>query len=111
MRKILILLALTVFTINVSAQEEDAVTDKIIDSPYRIYLGPKVGFNMASMSGLSDEFALNPKSGIGFREVWPQTSILDVIKVGKRVLAAQGLSVSKLRPCIRNGQLRLMQKI
>lgn len=67
MRKILILLALTVFTINVSAQEEDAVTDNIIDSSYRIYLGPKVGFNMASMSGLSDEFALNPKSGIGFQ--------------------------------------------
>lgn len=64
MKKILILLLMAVFAINLSAQQEDI---KIVDPSYRINLGPKVGMNFASMSGLSDEFGLNPKSGLGYQ--------------------------------------------
>lgn len=67
MKKLLILLVMAVFTVNLAAQEEEVVSDVILDSSYRINLGPKVGVNFSSMSGLSDEFALNPKSGLGFQ--------------------------------------------
>lgn len=36
-----------------------------IDASYRISVGPKVGMNMAMMSGLQDEYSLNPSSGMG----------------------------------------------
>lgn len=41
--------------------------DGPIDASYRISVGPKVGMNMAMMSGLQDEYALNPSNGMGFQ--------------------------------------------
>lgn len=61
MKKIFILLLMTIFAINLSAQEIE-----FIDPSYRIYLGPKAGLNFATMSGLSEELGLNPKSGLGY---------------------------------------------
>ena len=62
MKKYFILLVMAVFSASLVAQEEEIMSDEIVDSSYRINLGPKVGVNFSSMSGLSDEFALNPKS-------------------------------------------------
>lgn len=60
MKKKLLLLFLSVFCgVNLFAQELD-------DSSYRISIGPKFGMNMASLSGLQDEYALNPSNGMGF---------------------------------------------
>lgn len=73
---------MTVLTVNVSAQEEIV---GILDSPYRIYLGPKVGVNFASMSGLSDNFGLNPQSGLGF-----QGGLAANIHFGRRTEKAEG---------------------
>ena len=67
MKKYFILLVMAVFSASLVAQEEEIMSDEIVDSSYRINLGPKVGVNFSSMSGLSDEFALNPKSSLGFQ--------------------------------------------
>lgn len=65
MKKIYCLLIATICTVNLLAQEGNS--DNLPwDSPNRFSIGPKVGISMSSMSGLSDEFNLNPKSGIGF---------------------------------------------
>ena len=66
MKKFFIFLVMAVVTANLSAQEEE-VSYKIADSSYRINIGPKVGVNYATMSGLPSNFALNPKGGIGFQ--------------------------------------------
>lgn len=85
MRKIFLFLFMAVFTLTVSAQEEEEFATTIVDSPYRIYLGPKAGINFASMTGLSDEFGLNPKSGIGF-----QGGLAAGIHFGRRTPKAEG---------------------
>ncbi|MDO3389625.1 porin family protein [Bacteroides sp. ET489] len=85
MRKIFLFLFMAVFTLTVSAQEEEEFATTIVDSPYRIYLGPKAGVNFASMTGLSDEFGLNPKSGIGF-----QGGLAAGIHFGRRTPKAEG---------------------
>ena len=59
MKKKLLLLLIVFFTVNVFGQG--------IDRPFRILIGPKMGMNMASMSGVQDEYTLNPSSGIGFQ--------------------------------------------
>lgn len=81
MKKIFILLMMATFTINLAAQE---VVD-IVDPSYRIYIGPKVGINFASMSGLPDGFGLNPKSGIGY-----QGGIAGNIHFGRRTKDSEG---------------------
>ena len=63
MKKFFILLVMTVFAVKLSAQEEI----DFIDSDYRIYMGVKGGTNFSTMSGLSDEFRLEPKMGVGFQ--------------------------------------------
>lgn len=60
MKKKLLLLLIVFLAVNVFAQGP-------IDRPFRILIGPKVGMNMASMSGAQDEYALNPSSGMGFQ--------------------------------------------
>ena len=59
--------------------------ENIIDSSYRINIGPKVGVNFATMSGLSDEFNLNPKSGLGF-----QGGLAANIHFGRRTERSEG---------------------
>lgn len=84
MRKFLIFMFMAVFSVSLFAQE-DLFEDDLMDSSYRIYVGPKAGVNFASMSGLSDEFALNPKSGIGF-----QGGLAAGIHFGRRTEKAEG---------------------
>lgn len=64
MKKCFILLVMTVYTINLVAQEGDIIP--IADSSYRIYLGPKVGVNFSSMSMSGEGYSLSTKSGLGF---------------------------------------------
>lgn len=59
MKKKLLLLLIVFFTVNVFGQD--------IGRPFRILIGPKMGMNMASMSGVQDEYTLNPSSGVGFQ--------------------------------------------
>lgn len=59
MKKKFLLLLTVFFAVNVFAQEP-------IDRPFRILIGPKVGMNMASMSGLQEEYNFNSSSGMGF---------------------------------------------
>jgi hypothetical protein len=66
MKKYFILLVATVFAVSLFAQEEEIIGDEIIDSSYRINVGPKIGINFSSVSGLTN-FDLNPKSGLGFQ--------------------------------------------
>lgn len=69
MKKYFILLVMAVFSASLVAQEEEIMGGDIVDSSYRINLGPKVGVNFSSMSGLSDDFALNRRVAWGFRVV------------------------------------------
>ena len=85
MRKFFILLVMTAFTVSLSAQEGEILEENIIDSSYRINIGPKVGVNFATMSGLSDEFNLNPKSGLGF-----QGGLAANIHFGRRTERSEG---------------------
>lgn len=85
MKKIFIFLFMAVFTATLSAQEEEELSMSIVDSPYRIYLGPKIGVNFASMNGLSDQFALNPQSSLGF-----QGGLAAGIHFGRRTPKAEG---------------------
>lgn len=56
-----------------------------IDASYRISVGPKVGMNMAMMSGLQDEYSLNPSSGMGV-----QGGIAANFHFGRRTAKAHG---------------------
>lgn len=56
-----------------------------VDAPFRILIGPKVGMNMAMMSGLQDEFALNPSNGMGV-----QGGLAANIHFGRRTPKADG---------------------
>ncbi|MCS2390028.1 hypothetical protein NXV57_24690 [Bacteroides thetaiotaomicron] len=106
MKKYFILLVMAVFSASLVAQEEEIMSDEIVDSSYRINLGPKVGVNFSSMSGLSDEFALNPKSSLGF-----QGGLAANIHFGRRTPKSNGgqvYLVSKLKQCIHREQLKLM---
>ena len=78
MKKKLLLLLTVFFAVNVFAQEP-------IDRPFRISIGPKVGINMASMSGLQEEYNLNPSSGMGF-----QGGLAANIHFGRRTEYAYG---------------------
>lgn len=65
MKKLILFFVTTWFAVNLFGQEEQMITK--VDPSYRIYLGPKVGLNYASMSGLPDEFGLKPKSSLGYQ--------------------------------------------
>lgn len=85
MRKFFIFLVMTAFAVNLSAQEEEILQAGSVDSSYRINIGPKVGVNFATMSGLSEEFGLNPKSGLGF-----QGGVAANIHFGRRTERSEG---------------------
>lgn len=85
MKKVFIFLLMAVCTVNLCAQEEWSDESEIVDSSYRIYLGPKVGANFSSMSGLSEGFALNPESGLGF-----QGGLAANFHFGRRSAKAEG---------------------
>ena len=56
-----------------------------IDPTFRVLIGPKVGMNMAMMSGLQDEYALNPSNGMGV-----QGGLAANIHFGRRTPKADG---------------------
>lgn len=86
MKKYLFFLVMTVLAVNLSAQEEEEIFNgSLVDSPYRIYIGPKVGVNFSTMSGLPEEFKLNPKSGLGY-----QGGIAGNIHFGRRTKKSDG---------------------
>lgn len=85
MKKILLLMLVVISTANTFAQFRKGYEDVDNDAPFRISIGPKVGMNMASMSGLQDEFALNPSSGMGF-----QGGLAANIHFGRRTPKAKG---------------------
>ena len=68
MGKKFLLLALAILgTANLFAQTIRKTDGPDLGASYSISVGPKVGMNMAMMSGLQDEYALNPSSGMGFQ--------------------------------------------
>lgn len=90
MKKFLLLVLAVIGTANLFAQriiDDGKMVDGsvIIDPSFRISIGPKVGMNMANMSGLQDEFALNPSSGMGF-----QGGLAANIHFGRRTPKAKG---------------------
>lgn len=95
MKKFLLLVLVVFATNNVLAQRVRKVGERvdddiketpyIIDLSFRISIGPKVGMNMASMSGLQDELALNLSNGMGF-----QGGLAANIHFGRRTPKANG---------------------
>ena len=91
MKRFLLLMLVVLGTTNAFAQTirkgGDAVDDITgpIDASFRILVGPKVGMNMAMMSGLQDEFGLNPSSGMGV-----QGGLAANFHFGRRTSKAQG---------------------
>ena len=81
MKKFFISLLASILAIGLQAQEGFGSSDAK-DSSYRIYLGPKVGTNLATMSGMD---ALNPAMGIGF-----QGGLAANIHFGRRTEKADG---------------------
>lgn len=69
MKKLFAFLTLAVCSLSLAAQEADIfeIGDDKLDSDNRISIGPKAGINFASMSGLGDEYKLDPKGAIGFQ--------------------------------------------
>lgn len=81
MKKFFISMLVGLFAISLYAQ--DGFGDfKVMDSSYRIFLGPKVGVNFATMSGMDE---LNPSMGVGF-----QGGLAANIHFGRRTEKAEG---------------------
>lgn len=90
MKKFLLLVLVVFAANNVFAQKIRKGNESVdlmgpIDPSYRISIGPKLGMNMAMMSGLQDGFGLNPSSGMGF-----QGGLAANIHLGRRTPKANG---------------------
>ena len=81
MKKFFTSLLASILAIGLQAQEGFGSSD-VMDSSYRIYLGPKIGVNFATMSGMN---ALNPAMGIGF-----QGGLAANFHFGRRTEKAEG---------------------
>lgn len=81
MKKFFISMLISLFAIGLYAQEGFG-DFTVMDSSYRIYLGPKVGVNFGTMSGMD---VLNPAMGVGF-----QGGLVANFHFGRRTEKAEG---------------------